>query len=166
MRVLWLLATVSLLFAVNKEANAQKPAPTTSQRTFTSLYGQAADDDELWDWEGFGSACTDPAQRHATIGGAGAIAGYVYPDGTLDGEPLKFAEVHVYSSSGQLAYVGKTDKNGWFTTGSLYPGNYRVVIDGWGRTSVRLRLALTEGEGLPGISSLLLVENECVLVTP
>jgi hypothetical protein len=165
MRVLCLLATVSLLFAISKEANAQKPAPTTSQQTSTSLHGQDADDDEFWDWEGFGSACADPAQRHATISGSIAIAGYVYPDGTLDGKPLKFADVQVYSSSGQLAYAGKTDKSGWFVTRSLNPGIYRIVIDGWGSTTVRLRLALSEGEGLGGMPSLRLVENECVLVS-
>jgi hypothetical protein len=113
------------------------------------------------------SHCPDPTQRQAAINGESFIAGSVYPHGTLNGKPLKFAEVGIYSSSGQLAYVGKTNTDGWFTTGSLPPGIYRVVVRGWGKTAVRLSPESNNPfGGLGGAFELGFVENQCVLIVP
>ncbi len=161
-RVLWSIAIVSLLFAICRNADAQSLDPVTSQQA-SAPSSQDAGEDELRDWEWVDFGCPDPAQRHTTIDGPAVIAGHVYPDGTLYGKPLKFAEVRVYSSLGQSVYIGKTDRDGWFITGLLPPGNYRLVIAGWGTTAVRLRPVNEGSGGLGGSPVLLLTENECVL---
>src|SRR5580700_6415994 len=94
-----------------------------------------------------GSHCPDPTQRLAKSNGESFIAGHVYRHGMLNGKPLKLAEVRIYSSSGQSAYVGQTDTYGWFTTGSLPSGIYRVVIRGWGKTAISLSPELNNAYG-------------------
>ena len=85
----------------------------------------------------------------------------------VNGKPLKFAEVRIYSSSGHLAYAGQTDTYGWFTTGSLASGIYRAVIRGWGKTAISLSPELNNAYGdFGGASELAFVENECVLIIP
>ena len=81
-----------------------------------------------------GSNCPDPTKQLAKSGGESFIAGNVYRHSDAERKPLKFAEVQIYSLLGQAAYVGQTDTNGWFATGSLPSGIYRVVIRGWGET--------------------------------
>jgi len=110
-----------------------------------------------------GSHCPDPTQRQATINGQSFITGHVNHDGTGHPKPLKFAKVQVYSSSGQLAYVGETDKDGVFTIGPLPEGNYHLVVSGWGRTTVRLSPE-QDPVGLGGDYDLILNDHECVLV--
>ena len=51
---------------------------------------------------------------------------------------MKFAKVHLYSSSGKMAWVGATDKDGGFSTGEMAPDEYRIEATGWGSASVRL----------------------------
>jgi len=106
-----------------------------------------------------GSHCPDPTRRQATIGGQ-TIAAYVSPK---NGKPFSFETVRVYSSTGQLAYVGATDKEGSFSTDSLPEGDYRLTVSGWGSTSVRLSHELDKKYGSLGTSfSLDLMDNECV----
>jgi len=52
--------------------------------------------------------------------------------------PLKFAQLRLYFSSGKTAWNGKTDKDGMFTIAKMPPGHYRLVVRGWGRTTVQL----------------------------
>ena len=111
-----------------------------------------------------GSHCPDPTQRQATINGQSFIAGSVYRDATGQ-KPLKFARVQVYSSLVQPGYTGETDKDGWFTTGPLLEGNYRLVVSGWGSTTVRLSPEQEHVE-LGGGHALILRDHECVLVGP
>ena len=51
---------------------------------------------------------------------------------------MKFAKVTLYSSSGKVAWVGATDKDGGFATGRMPPDEYRIESTGWGSATVRL----------------------------
>ena len=168
MRVLCLI-TIALLLTICKDANAQNSGLIEPQPASASV-SDSPSDDELWNWNWWpwvDYACPDPTGRHAALDGQQAIAGEVYPDGTLHGEPLRFAEVRVYSSSGQRVYVGKTSSHGWFTTGPLTSGNYRLEIEGWGSTTVRFRPEVNDGYGGLGVAwGLLLIEDECVVLVP
>lgn len=64
-----------------------------------------------------GSHCPDPKLQEAAIGG-NTIDGRVL----LHKKPLKFAKVRLRSSSGETAWIGKTDKDGTFKTAQLPPG--------------------------------------------
>lgn len=73
------------------------------------------------------------------------------------------ALVQLYASVGVAAWVGFTDKNGEFATVKLPPGVYRLEIDGWGSTKVRLDPNLAKKfHGQVPTWSLLLMDNGCV----
>ena len=104
------------------------------------------------------SRCPDPRLQDATIGG-NRIIGYV----VLHKKPLKFARMRLYSASGETAWIGKTDKDGGFSTTQLPPGGYRLEVSGWGIAKVRLNPELDKGPfGQIPAWSLLLIDNSCV----
>jgi hypothetical protein len=65
----------------------------------------------------------------------------------LQGKPLKFALIKVFSSSsGKTAWVWTTDKDGRFTSKKLQPGFYRVEISGWGITTIEIDPPKLDGD--------------------
>jgi len=103
------------------------------------------------------SRCPDPKLQEAAIGGNTINGGVV-----LHKKPLKFAKVRVYSSSGETAWIGKTDKNGAFKTAQLPPGDYRLEISGWGSTTIHLNPEIDKGFRQTPVWNILLVDNACV----
>ena len=67
--------------------------------------------------------CPDPRLQQAVIGGE-TIDGSV----RLHNKPLKFAQVRLYFSNGESAWVGKTDKDGGFHIRQLRPDTYRLDV--------------------------------------
>ena len=82
--------------------------------------------------------CPHSDQRKVTIGG-NRIHGVVE---RLNNRPAKFQEVDLYSSSGKIAWQGKTDAEGMFGTGQMPPDDYRIVVSGWGNAYVTLQSGL------------------------
>jgi hypothetical protein len=103
------------------------------------------------------SSCPDPALRQATIGGD-TITGFV----SLHSGPLKFAQVRLYFPSGKTAWVGKTDKDGVFTVDKMPPGHYRLVVRGWGSTTVQMNPELDKRFIQTPVWTLSLQDHECV----
>ena len=95
--------------------------------------------------------------QEATIGGNTVNGGVV-----LHKKPVKFANVRLYSSLGETAWIGKTDKDGAFTTAQLPPGDYQLEIGGWGSTTIHLNPAIDEGFHQTPVWNILLVDNGCV----
>ena len=79
------------------------------------------------------SRCHDPKGREVAID-EDTISGIVFQNG----EPLRHAQVKVYSSTGKTAWVWRTDQDGKFTTPKLRRGAYRVDITGWGSALVKV----------------------------
>jgi hypothetical protein len=79
------------------------------------------------------SLCRDPNQRSVEIGGNFA-EGWV----GKHNKPLVHAEVLLYSSSGKIIWSGITDDKGTFSTSELLPGDYRIVVSGWGSAHILL----------------------------
>jgi hypothetical protein len=104
--------------------------------------------------------CPDPTLREVEIGGNVIIGGV-----GLHKQPLKFARVRVYSSPGNKVWSGKTDKQGWFRTRTLVPGEYRLEVDGWGSTTVRLNPELDKAPAgyskQAGTWNVLLMDEGC-----
>jgi hypothetical protein len=105
------------------------------------------------------SSCPPPALRQAAIGGD-TISGVVL----LDNGPLKFAQVRLYFSSGKTAWNGKTDKDGRFTIAKMPPGHYRLVVRGWGSTTVQLNPEIDKRFIQDPVWNLSLQDHECVSV--
>ena len=103
------------------------------------------------------SRCPDPKLQEAAIGGHTISGGVV-----LHKKPLKSANVRLYSPSGQVAWIGKTDKNGHFRSMELNPGDYRVEIRGWGTTTIHLNPEIDKGFMQKPVWELLFVDNACV----
>ena len=62
----------------------------------------------------------------------------------------------------EVAWVGKTDKNGGFTIRHLQHDSYRLNVRGWGSTIIRLDPKF-DRLGVQAIGyGLLLMDNECV----
>jgi hypothetical protein len=102
--------------------------------------------------------CPDPRLQQATIGGD-TISGSVL----LHKKPLKFAQVRLYSSSGKTVWAGATDKDGVFTCNNMPPGDYRLEVNGWGSTTVRLSPKLDKtGTGQIFAFHLLLTDDACL----
>jgi len=80
----------------------------------------------------------------------------------LHKKPLKFAEVRLYSSSGEIAWIGKTDKNGWFASAKLAEGNYRIDIQKWGSTVIHLNPEIDRGFMQKPVWALLFTDDVCV----
>ncbi len=106
---------------------------------------------------GLASSCPDPSKRQAVIGGD-TIAGNV----VLHQKPLKFAEVRLYATSGKVAWVGKTNRDGGFTIKHLQHDSYRLSVRGWGSTTIRLDPKFDRLGGQAIHYSLRLMDNECV----
>ena len=77
--------------------------------------------------------CPDPRLQLAVIGGD-TIDGSVL----LHHKPLKFAQLRLSSPNGKTVWVGTTDKDGEFHIRDLRPDTYRLVVRGWGSTTVRI----------------------------
>ena len=105
------------------------------------------------------SHCPDPKLRQAAIGGD-TIRGVV----TLHNSALKRSNVRLHFSSGKTAWVGTTDENGRFAISSMPPGEYRLDVSGWGRTTVQLIPEPDKSMGgrLPSWV-LILRDNACVV---
>lgn len=106
------------------------------------------------------SRCPDPRLRQASIGGE-TISGGVL----LHKKPVRFVAVRLYSSSGVIAWAGKTDKNGRFTTDKPRPGTYQLGIEGWGKTTVQLDPKIDKEFGQTPVWDLMLFDNSCVDTT-
>src|ERR1017187_5513185 len=104
------------------------------------------------------SHCPDPSQRQVTIGG-NSITGYVVHRG---GKPVKFAKVTLYSSSVKVAWVGATDKDGGFATGSMPPDEYRIESPSWGSTTVRLDPSVSKHAIQTPSWTLTLMDHGCI----
>ena len=106
----------------------------------------------------FAKRCPDPRLQQAVIGGE-TIDGSVRPHN----KPLKFAQVGLFFSSGESAWVGKTDKDGGFHIKQLRPDTYRLDVRGWGSTSIRISPDLTKlSNGQTVFYSVQLMEDECI----
>ena len=81
----------------------------------------------------FASHCPDSRLRQVVIGGD-TIDGSV----VLHRKALKSAQVRLYLSTGETAWVGMTDKDGSFHITRLRPDTYRLDVQGWGSTTIRL----------------------------
>jgi hypothetical protein len=103
------------------------------------------------------SRCPDPKLQEAVIGGNTINGGVV-----LHKKPVKFAQVRVYSSSGEIAWMGKTDKDGAFKTTQLPSGDYRLEISGWGSTTIHLNPEIDKGIRQTPVWNILLTDNACV----
>jgi hypothetical protein len=103
------------------------------------------------------SRCPDPKLKEAAIGGSTIDGGVV-----LHKKPVKFAKVRLYSSSGQTAWIGKTDKDGRFRTAQLPPGDYRLEIIGWGSATIHLNPEIDKGFRQTPVWNILLIDNACV----
>jgi hypothetical protein len=103
------------------------------------------------------SPCPDPMLQEATIGGNTVNGGVV-----LDKKPVKFANVSFYSSSGETAWIGKTDKDGVFNTAQLPPDDYQLEIGGWGSTTIHLNPVIDKGFHQTPVWSILLFDKGCV----
>ena len=71
------------------------------------------------------SRCPDPKLQEAEIGGNTINGGVV-----LHKKPVKFAKVRLYSSSGETAWIGKTDKDGTFKTAQFPPATIDLRLVG------------------------------------
>ena len=103
--------------------------------------------------------CPDPRLRQAKI-----VSDTFTGSATLQRKPLKFARMRLYSSSGKIAWNGTTDKNGGFIIKKMSPGNYRLDVNGWGSTSVKLSEDVTPHGAYRQKSywNLALIDNACV----
>jgi hypothetical protein len=103
------------------------------------------------------SRCPDLKLQEAAIGGNTINGGVV-----LHKKPVKFANVHLYSSSGETAWIGKTDKDGTFKTAQLPPDDYRFEISGWGSATIHLNPEIDKGFRQTPVWNILLIDNACV----
>lgn len=77
--------------------------------------------------------CTDPRLQQAVIGG-NTIEGSV----RRHHKPLKFAQLRLFFSDGKPAWAGTTDRDGGFHIRHLRPDSYRLDLQGWGSTTIRI----------------------------
>lgn len=103
------------------------------------------------------SRCPDPRLQEVTIGGNTITGGVV-----THKKAVRFIEVRLYSSAGETAWVGKTDKDGWFRTSKLEAGDYRIEIDKWGSTTIHLNPEIDKGFMQKPVWELLFIDNGCV----
>jgi hypothetical protein len=102
--------------------------------------------------------CPDPRLHQAVIGGD-TIVGAVL----LHHKPLLFAESQLFFSDGKAAWVGTTDKNGGFHIRHLRPDTYRLVVQGWGSTTIRISANLTKlHNGQTPFYSVQLMDDGCI----
>jgi hypothetical protein len=102
--------------------------------------------------------CPDPRLQQAVIGGD-TIDGFVFPHH----KPLKFAEVRLLFPNGKTAWTGTTDSEGGFHIRHLRPDAYRLVVQGWGSTMIRISADLTKlPNGQTVRYSVQLMDDECI----
>lgn len=105
--------------------------------------------------------CRDPKFQQAVIGGD-TIDGSV----RLHHKTLKFAQVRLFFSNGDPAWVGKTDKDGGFHIRQLRPDTYRLDVRGWGSTRIIISPDLNKlSNGQTVFYSVQLMGDECVGTT-
>jgi hypothetical protein len=75
---------------------------------------------------------------------------------------VKFAKVKLYSSSGRVAWLGETDKDGGFATGSMPPDEYRIEATGWGSATVRLDPSVSKDAIQTPSWTLTLMDRGCI----
>jgi hypothetical protein len=97
--------------------------------------------------------CPDPRLQQAVIGGD-TINGNV----RLHDKPLKFAQLRLFFSNGKTAWVGTTGKDGGFQIRDLRPDTYRLVVRGWGSTTIRV---IPEQKTFTGQAFVDLMDTEC-----
>ena len=102
--------------------------------------------------------CSDPISHRAEIGGD-AINGSV----VLQDRPLKAAKVHLFFN-GKTIWVGLTDSGGSFHIKNLRPGTYRLTVEGWSGSTIRISSDLTKrfGNGQVPYYWVLFIDNKCV----
>jgi hypothetical protein len=99
--------------------------------------------------------------QQAVIGGD-TIDGSV----RLHNKPLQFAQLLLYFSNGRTAWVGKTDKDGRFNIRQLRPDTYRLNVQGWGSTTIRVSPDLNKlSSGQTVFYSVDLLDGECIGTT-
>jgi hypothetical protein len=103
------------------------------------------------------SRCRDLKLQEPAIGGNTINGGVV-----LHKKPVKFANVHLYSSSGETAWIGKTNKDGTFKTAQLPPDDYRLEISGWGSATIHLNPEIDKGFRQTPVWNIPLIDNACV----
>jgi hypothetical protein len=82
----------------------------------------------------------------------------------LQKNPLKFAQVRLYRSSGNTTFNGTTDQNGRFAATKMPPDNYRLEVTGWGTTTVQLNPDLDKtSKGRIPTWDLILIDHACVV---
>jgi hypothetical protein len=102
--------------------------------------------------------CPDPRLQRAVIGGD-TIDGSVL----LHHKPLKFAQLRLFLPNGKTGWVGTTDKNGAFHIRDLRPDAYRLVVRGWGSTTIRISPDLNKlSNGQTLFYSVLLMDGGCI----
>ena len=99
--------------------------------------------------------CPDLGLRLAIIGGDTITGGVL-----IHKKPLKFAQLRLYSSTGNTAWVGMADREGSFRITHLPPDTYHFDVRGWGSTTIRLNPDLNKlPNGQIPAYSVLLMEN-------
>ena len=102
--------------------------------------------------------CPDPRLQHAVIGGD-TIDGSV----SLHHKPLKFAQVRLFFSNGKTAWVGTAGNDGGFHIRDLRPDTYRLDVQGWGTTTIRISPDVNKlPNGQKIFYSLQLMDGECI----
>jgi hypothetical protein len=74
---------------------------------------------------------------------------------------VKIVRYSEYSSSSKKVWTGRTNREGWSRTSTLASGDYRVEVDGWGSTTVRVNPELDKGHIQIGEWHVLLMDNGC-----
>jgi hypothetical protein len=104
------------------------------------------------------SHCPHTRLRHTAIGGH-TIQGNVL----RHHKPLKFAQVQLYFSSGKNRMGRDNGRKGLVHHRSRAPGHYRLVVRGWGSTTVQLNPELDKGFGAQTPTwDISLIDNACV----
>jgi hypothetical protein len=109
----------------------------------------------------YATHCPDPRLQRAVIGG-NTIEGSV----RLRHEPLKFAQLQLFFLNGKTAWLGTTDKDSRFHIRDLEPDTYRLDVQGWGTTMVRISPDLNKLSNGQTLSySVQLMDDECIGTT-
>ena len=103
----------------------------------------------------------------ATIGGQSITGDVMQRDKNPlpygEQKPLAFARVDIYSLSGgkKPLIVVFTRENGWFDSGVLPGGDYRLEVSGWGSTTVHLNPNLGK-DGFGSVYWVDLLDDNCI----
>ena len=100
--------------------------------------------------------CPDPHLRSAEIGGKEISASLV-----KDHKPVPWARAQLFSGQ-KLVWNGATGRDGIFTIRNLAPGLYKLQVEFWGTTMVRLNPKLSYIGPQTVSYHLVLMDNGCV----